>query len=56
MSILGIILIVVLVLVIFGGGWGYSRGSYPGGYGYAPFGIVGLLVVILLILLLTGHI
>jgi len=48
---LGTILLIVLVLVLIGAlpAWPYSRG-----WGYAPSGIFGLLVVILLILLLNG--
>jgi hypothetical protein len=49
MSILLIILILVLVGVI--PVWPHSRS-----WGYAPGGVVGLIVVILLILLLLGRI
>jgi hypothetical protein len=50
---LGTILLIVLVLLLVGAlpSWPYSRG-----WGYAPTGIFGLLVVILLIMLLTGTI
>lgn len=48
MSTLMIILLVLLVLALFGGGWGYSR------YGYASWSPVGLLVVLLVVLLLVG--
>lgn len=46
-----IVLIVVLIVLGFGGlpRWGYHR------YGYAPSGLTGLIVLILLILLLTGR-
>jgi hypothetical protein len=46
------ILIIILVLLLIGAlpTWGYSSG-----WGYGPSGIVGLLVVVLLIALLTGH-
>ncbi|HEX7686363.1 MAG TPA: DUF3309 family protein [Burkholderiaceae bacterium] len=49
---LGTILLIVLVLFLLGAipAWPYSRG-----WGYAPSGVLGLLVVILLIMLLTGH-
>jgi hypothetical protein len=48
---LGTILLIILVLLLVGAipAWPYSRG-----WGYAPTGIFGLLVVILLIMLLTG--
>jgi len=50
---LGTILLILLVLMLLGAvpAWPYSRG-----WGYAPSGILGLLVVILLIALLTGSI
>jgi hypothetical protein len=46
------ILIVVLVLLLLGvvPAWPYSRG-----WGYYPSGILGLLLVILLVLALTGR-
>jgi hypothetical protein len=46
------ILIVVLVLALLGviPAWPHSRG-----WGYGPSGIVGLLLIILLILALTGR-
>lgn len=50
---LGTILLIVLVLVLIGAipAWPYSRS-----WGYGPSGIVGLIVVVLLILVLTGRI
>lgn len=50
---LGTILLIVLVLVLLGviPSWPHSRG-----WGYAPGGIIGLLVVVVLIMLLTGRI
>lgn len=50
---LGTILLIVLVLVLVGviPSWPHSRG-----WGYAPGGIVGLLLVVVLIMLLTGRI
>jgi hypothetical protein len=48
---LSTLLLIVLVLALVGAVpvWGYNRS-----WGYAPSGIVGVIVVILLILLLTG--
>jgi hypothetical protein len=45
---MGLLLIIILLLVLFGGlpTWGYSRN-----WGYGPSGIVGLLVLVLLLLL-----
>ena len=46
------ILLILLVLIVIGAlpTWPHSRS-----WGYAPSGIAGLIVVILLILLLTGR-
>jgi len=52
-STLGIILIVLLVLLVFGG-WA-GRGSYGGNAYYGPgLGLVGLVLVIFLVLVLVG--
>jgi hypothetical protein len=50
---LGTVLLVVLILVLLGviPAWPHSKG-----WGYAPSGILGLVVVVLLILLLMGRI
>lgn len=50
---LGTILLVVLILILIGviPAWPHSRG-----WGYAPTGIVGLILVILLVLFLLGRI
>ena len=49
---LGTILIVVLILMLLGAmpTWGHSRN-----WGYGPSGGLGLVVIILLILVLTGR-
>ena len=49
---LGTILLIILILILVGAlpTWGYSRG-----WGYAPSGGVGMIVVILIILLLMGR-
>ncbi|MBU1307195.1 MAG: DUF3309 domain-containing protein [Alphaproteobacteria bacterium] len=46
------ILIVILVLLLVGAlpSWGYSRS-----FGYFPSGIVGVILVVVLILALTGR-
>lgn len=51
MSPVGLILLVVLLLVVFGGlpSWGYHQ------YGWGPSGIGGILLIILVVLLLTGR-
>lgn len=50
---IGTILLIILILILVGAlpTWGHSRS-----WGYAPSGITGLLVVILLIMLVTGRI
>ena len=50
---MGTILLVILILVLLGvvPTWPHSRN-----WGYAPSGIVGLVVLVLLVLLLTGRI
>jgi hypothetical protein len=52
-SMMTTILIVILILALIGSlpTWGYSRG-----WGYGPGGGIGLLVIILIVLVLTGHI
>lgn len=50
---LGTILLIVLILILIGAipSWPHSRG-----WGYGPSGIVGVLLIIILILFLTGRI
>jgi hypothetical protein len=50
---LGTILLVLLVLMLLGAipAWPYSRG-----WGYAPSGIVVVLLIVLVVALSTGHI
>lgn len=43
------ILIVLFVLSLLGGGWGYSR------YGYAAISPLGVVLALLCILYFTGH-
>ena len=48
---MGLILLIVLLVIVFGGlpNWGHHS------YGYAPSGIGGLLLVVVLVLFLTGR-
>ena len=50
---LGMVLLIVLILALLGviPSWPHSRS-----WGYAPSGVVGLLVVVLVVMLVTGHI
>lgn len=49
---IGTILLIVLVLLLVGAipAWPHSRG-----WGYAPSGVLGLIVIVLLLLVLTGR-
>lgn len=50
---LGTILLIVLILLLIGviPAWPHSRG-----WGYAPSGIIGVVLIVLLVLLLAGRI
>jgi hypothetical protein len=45
-----VISVILLVLLLFGSGLGYSQWGYQGG-----FGIGGLLLIVLVVWLLLGH-
>lgn len=49
---MGTILIIILILLLIGSvpRWGYSRG-----WGYAPSGLLTLILLIVIILVLTGR-
>jgi len=49
MGILEFILIIIIVIALLGGGFGFSRRA---DWGVAPSGILGLVVLILLVILL----
>jgi len=50
---LGTVLVIVLILVLLGAipRWGHSRN-----WGYGPSGLVGILLIIVLVLALTGRV
>jgi hypothetical protein len=50
---IGTILLIVLILMLIGSvpRWGYSRS-----WGYGPSGLVGIILVIVLVLALTGRV
>jgi len=50
---MGLILIVIVLVILFGGGFYSVDGNYP--YRGPGIGIGGVLLLILLIWLLTGH-
>lgn len=49
---LGTVLVILLILALIGAfpRWGYSRG-----WGYGPSGIVGVLLIIVLVMALSGN-
>lgn len=49
---MGLILLILLVVLLLGAlpSWPYSRG-----WGYWPSGTLGLVVLVIVILLITGH-
>jgi hypothetical protein len=55
MSLLGIVLVVIVLFVLFGGYHG-GLGGYGYGYGHSGMGIVGVILVVVVILLLLGKI
>jgi len=48
---MGLLLLIILILFLVGGlpRWGYHS------YGFAPSGIIGVVLIVLVILLLTGR-
>jgi hypothetical protein len=46
------ILLILVILLLVGAlpSWGYSRG-----WGYGPSGVLGLILIVLLIMMLTGR-
>jgi hypothetical protein len=48
---MGLVLLIILVLFLIGGlpSWGYHS------YGYAPSGFIGVALIVLVVLLLTGR-
>ncbi|MEO8419265.1 MAG: DUF3309 domain-containing protein [Methylophilaceae bacterium] len=49
---LGTILLIVIVLMLIGA---FPTWPHSSGWGYGPSGVLGLIVIILLVLLLTGR-
>jgi hypothetical protein len=50
---LGTILVVLLILILIGA---VPRWPYSAGWGYGPSGIVGVVLIVVLILALTGRV
>jgi hypothetical protein len=55
MSALGIILLVFVVVILFGGIGPWAPGGIGYGYGGGGIGVIGILLVVLILLLLTGY-
>jgi hypothetical protein len=49
---MGLVLLIIVLALLFGGlpHWGYHS------YGYGPSGIVGVLLIVVIVLLLTGRV
>jgi hypothetical protein len=50
---LSTVLIVILILLLIGA---LPTWPYSGGWGYGPGGLMGVLLIVIIILALTGHI
>jgi hypothetical protein len=49
---MGTVLLIILILLLLGA---FPRWPYSAGWGYYPFGGLGIVLIIVLILILTGH-
>lgn len=52
-TMLGTILVILLILILIGA---VPRWPYSAGWGYGPSGIVGVVLIVVLILALTGRV
>jgi len=52
---MSLILIILIIILLFGGVGTYPRWGYSSGWGYGPSGIFGLLLFILIVLALLGR-
>lgn len=50
-----LVLVILLVLLLCGGGYAYRGGYVEGPYAGGGFGFVGVLLIVLLVLALTGR-
>lgn len=58
MSVVGLVLLIVLIIILLGGVGGPYVGApwtYGYGYGHAPIGILGVLLIVLLIWVVMGR-
>jgi hypothetical protein len=52
---MSILLLILILVLLFGGVGTYPRWGYSSGWGYGPSSILGLILVILIVLALLGH-
>ncbi len=52
---MSVLLLIILLVLLFGGVGTYPRWGYSSGWGYGPSGIFGLLLVIIIVMALVGH-
>jgi hypothetical protein len=52
---MSLLLLIVILVLLFGGIGTYPRWGYSSGWGYGPSGILGVLLVVLVVMALLGH-
>ena len=52
---MSVLLIVLLVVLLFGGVSTYPRWNHSANWGYGPSGLLGFLLLIIVVLALVGH-
>jgi hypothetical protein len=52
---MSLLLVILLVLLVFGGVGAYPAWGYSSGWGYGPSGLLGLILVVLVVMALLGH-
>jgi hypothetical protein len=52
---MSLLLLILILVLLFGGVGTYPRWGYNSGWGYGPSGILGILLVIVIVLAVLGH-
>lgn len=52
---MSLILVILIIILLFGGFGTYPRWGYSSGWGYGPSGLLGLILLIVLIMALLGR-
>ena len=52
---MSLLLVVILLVLLFGGVGTYPRWGYSSGWGYGPSSLLGVVLVVLVVLALLGH-